>query len=90
MQTKNQTRKPKKKITPSPMLRPSILFKEKESKRRGRGAKRNKLTKLGVGSPKLYSLLLIQAYEALATPSHVKTGYSKQTLSRHVEACQTP
>jgi len=47
MQTKNQTRKLK--TTASPMLGPSILFKEKESKRRGRGAKRNKLTRLGAG-----------------------------------------
>jgi len=36
MKTKNQTRK--QKITPSSVLRPSILFKEKESKRRGWGA----------------------------------------------------
>jgi len=35
MQTKNQTRKLK--TTPAPILRPSILFKEKESKKEGDG-----------------------------------------------------
>jgi len=39
MQTKNQTRKLKT-TSPSPMLKPSILFKEKENKQRGRGEKK--------------------------------------------------
>jgi len=44
MQTKTQRRK--QKTNPSHMLRPPILFKEKESKRRGLGVKVNDLTRL--------------------------------------------